>query len=290
MRIQMQSCSNNPTEPRRQLAAVGAAKSNGGGDDRLRLVTGSPPRPRTARFQRERRFAPTSGTAATSIRVVIVAGHTLVRAGYRTILESVERIEVVGEAGEAHDAVRLTADAEPEVALLDLALPGLDDLPAIADFVSHVTCERVAVMVVAPPEEDARVFSALRAGALGVLARDAEPAQLIGAIEVLAGGNALLPTATVRQLVDDLGRRGPHLDRVPERLKDLTDREREVVTLAAEGLTNEEIATQLVISPATAKTHVSRAMVKLRARHRAELVVCAYESGLVRPRAVRGGH
>jgi DNA-binding NarL/FixJ family response regulator len=213
----------------------------------------------------------------TPIRVLIADGKSLVRAAYRALLERDERIEVVCEAAGCEQALALARDAAPDVALLDLALPGLDEVGTIAAFAP------VAVIVIAPCESDELVFSALGAGAVSVLAEDSEPAELIRAVHLLAGGQALLPAHVVRRLLEgnpppcDL--RGPP----PEGLNELTDREREVLALVGRGLSNGDIAARLVISPATAKTHVSRAMFKLKAHDRAQLAVLAFESGLVLP-------
>jgi DNA-binding NarL/FixJ family response regulator len=213
--------------------------------------------------------------------VLIAAGHELVRASYRALLESDKRIEVVAEAASAQQALALSTDTAPDVALLDLALPGLDDPQTVAAIVSHPALGAVAVMVIAPHEHDERILTALRAGAIGVLAKDAEPAELIRAVHLLAGGDALFPAGVMRRLLAELPPQSGQHRPLPDRLGELTDREREVVALVGMGLSNGEIAAQLVISPATAKTHVSRAMVKLHARDRAQLVVIAYETGLV---------
>jgi DNA-binding NarL/FixJ family response regulator len=213
---------------------------------------------------------------------MVAADHALGRAGYRALLERDHSIEVVAEAANLHDAIHLARDSEPQVALLDLALAGLDDPEAIAAILSHHALAGVAVILIAPPHSDERILGALRAGAIGVLANDTEPAELIGAVQLAAAGQALLPVCGMRRLLHELAphysARGSHA----ERFKELTDREREIVGLAAAGLSNAEIAERLVISTATAKTHVSRAMIKLHARHRAQLVAIAYESGLAR--------
>jgi DNA-binding NarL/FixJ family response regulator len=225
-----------------------------------------------------------SGVAGpdSAIRVMVAADHALVRAGYRALLERDPHIEVVAEAADLHDAIRLAGDSEPQVALLDLALARLDDPEAIAAILSHQALAGVAVILIAPPRCDERTIGALRAGAIGVLANDAQPAELIGAVQLVAAGKALLPACAMRLLLHEMAphhsARGPR----PERFKELTDREREIVGLAAAGLSNPEIAERLVISTATAKTHVSRAMIKLHARHRAQLVAIAYENGLAR--------
>jgi DNA-binding NarL/FixJ family response regulator len=222
---------------------------------------------------------PEAGGVRTAIRVLIAAGSALVVAAYRALLEGDDRIEVVGEATDSREVVVRAEDTRPDVALLDLTAR-CQDPTAIAAIVSHPALARVAVILIGPDEEE-RVLSALRAGAVGVLANAAEPAELIRAIRLLAAGNALLPARSMHRLIDELP--PPSQNRpVPERFEELTNREREVVALAAAGMTNGEIAERLVISPRTAKTHVGRAMTKLQARDRTQLVVFAHEAGLIR--------
>jgi DNA-binding NarL/FixJ family response regulator len=216
----------------------------------------------------------------TSIRVLIAAGPALVRASYRALLEHDERIEVVAEAASSQQALALATATTPDVALLNLELPGLDDHQATAAIVSHPALARIPVMLIALNDTDERVLTALRAGATGVLSNDARPAELIRALRLLAEGQALLPAGAVRRLLSELPPSQPP-GAGSSGLKELTEREREVLALVGLGLSNPEIAAQLVISPATAKTHVSRAMVKLHARDRAQMVVLAYQSGLV---------
>jgi DNA-binding NarL/FixJ family response regulator len=226
----------------------------------------------------------TNGHPETPIRVLVAEAQTLVRAGYRALLESEELIEVVGEAANEEEAVVRAAETRPDVALLDLGLPpGFEDFETTARLVAHPAFASVAVMLMAPRRGDDSFLGALRSGVVGVLAKDAQPAELIQAVQVVARGQALLPVSIVRQLLSEqraaIGQRG--LGR--GELDELTERETEVLALVAEGLSNLEIAERLVISPATAKTHVSRAMLKLGASHRAQLVVLAYETGLVHP-------
>jgi DNA-binding NarL/FixJ family response regulator len=213
--------------------------------------------------------------------VLIAGGQGLVRASYRALLERDGQIEVVGETSSGKHAFALATDKAPDVAILDLELPGLDDLVTADAIVSHPTFAGVAVMLIATSEKCERAFSAVRAGAVGMLSKDAEPAELIRAVQLLASGDALLPAGVVRRLLDGLPPESALRGRALDQLDELTDREREVVVLVATGLSNSEIAARLTISPATAKTHVSRAMVKLHARDRAQLVVLAYEAGLV---------
>jgi DNA-binding NarL/FixJ family response regulator len=248
---------------------------------RFKLLPRSADRQTPELIALDRRARFPSARAETSIRVLIAAGQALVLASYRALLESDERIEVVAEAASGEQALALARNTTPDVALLDLELPGLNDLETIATVVSHPAFARVPVMLIAPHENDERVLSALRAGAVGVLAKDAGPAELIRAVQLLARGDALFPAGVVRRLLAELPSQSVQHRRLPDQLTELTEREREVVALVATGLSNGEIAAQLVISPATAKTHVSRAMIKLQARNRAQLVVLAYETGLV---------
>ena len=217
------------------------------------------------------------------VRVLIADAEALVRAGYRALLEREERIVVVGEAASGAEAVEVAAATGPHVVLLDLGLSGLDDLDGTGGIVSHRALVGVAVMLMVSSRADARVFDGLLAGAVGVLEKGACPEDLIEAVRVLAGGQALLPAGAVRRLL----RERPPLPLLrhagPAQLQELTGREREVLTLAARGLSNAEIAARLVVSPKTAKTHISHAMLKLGAHHRAQLVALAYETGLVRP-------
>jgi DNA-binding NarL/FixJ family response regulator len=209
------------------------------------------------------------------IRVLLADDQQLVRAGFRALLDDAGDIEVVGEAGNGLEAVELARSARPDVVLMDIRMPVLDGLEAT----------RVRVVVLTTFELDEYVFEALAAGASGFLLKNTDPAELLRAVRVVAEGEALLAPSVTRRLIAEFAaarrRAGPPRDRVD--LAALTEREREVMALAGAGLSNEEIADRLVVSPATARTHVSRAMVKLGARDRAQLVVLAYESGLVSP-------
>jgi DNA-binding NarL/FixJ family response regulator len=216
------------------------------------------------------------------IRVLIADGQAVVRAGLRALLEGGGRISVVGEAQTGEEAVALAHRVRPDVALVDAGLPGLDSVAVTGRMFAE---SGVAVMLLAAFEHDECVLAALRAGASGLLLKDSEPAELVRAVEVLAGGEAALAPSVARRLIAELVSR-PEPDRPSSALlEELTAREREVVALVALGLSNAGIAERLVISPATAKTHVSRAMGKLHARDRSQLVVFAYETGLVLPRA-----
>jgi DNA-binding NarL/FixJ family response regulator len=230
------------------------------------------------------RPAPPRGRAAASppVRVLIADGHALVRAGFRVLLEADARIRVVGEAGTGEQAVALALAIRPDVVLIDARLPGLDCVQATDRMIAE---SGVAVMLLTASEGDERIFAALRAGARGLLLKDTEPAELMRAIELLARGEAPLSPSLARRVIAELVSRPEPSHPSSELLDELTAREREVVALVALGLSNDEIADRLVVSRATAKTHVSRAMVKLDAHDRAKLVVFAYETGLVMPRA-----
>jgi len=212
------------------------------------------------------------------IRVLVADGQALVRAGVRLVLEADERITVVGEAGTGEETVALVEEVHPDVVMIDARLPGLDSVETTRRTVSE---SGVAVMLLTAGESDERIFAALRAGASGLLPKDTQPSELVQAIEAVAQGEALLSPGLTRRLIDEFAARAEPASPNPELVEELTAREREVVSLVALGLSNGEIAEKLVVSPATAKTHVSRAMVKLHARDRAKLVVFAYEAGLV---------
>ena len=215
-----------------------------------------------------------------AVRVLIADGQALVRAGFRVLIEGDERIKVVGEAATGEEAVALTCRLRPDVVLIDARLPGLDCVKATGRMLSEA---RVAVMLLTASEGDEQIFAALRAGASGLVVKDTEPGELVRAVEALARGETLLSPSLTRRLIAELVSRPEPSCPSSELLDELTAREREVVALVALGLSNNEIAERLVVTAATAKTHVSRAMVKLHARDRAKLVVFAYEAGLVVP-------
>ena len=216
------------------------------------------------------------------IRVLIADDQALVRAGFRALLDAQDDIEVVGEAADGAAAVALAEQSAPDVVLMDIRMPVLDGLEATRRIVSQPRCAGVRIVILTTFDLDEYVFEALRIGASGFLVKDTEPAELIQAVRAVARGDALLSPGVTRRLVAEFATRAKEPAPTSD-LDRLTDREREVVALVAEGLSNDEIAERLIVSPATAKTHVSRAMVKLGARDRAQLVVFAYESGLVRP-------
>jgi DNA-binding NarL/FixJ family response regulator len=216
------------------------------------------------------------------IRVVLVDDQALVRAGLRALLNAEEGMEVVGEAGDGAAAVELARELTPDVMLMDIRMPGVDGLEATRRISADPALVAVRIVILTTFDLDEHVFEGLRGGASGFLVKDTEPAELVRAVRAVGSGDALLSPRATRRLVEEYATRSTPSDRSPS-LDLLTDREREVMTAVAAGLTNDEIATKLYISPTTAKTHVSRTMIKLGARDRAQLVVFAYETGLVRP-------
>lgn len=216
-----------------------------------------------------------------AVRVVLVDDQTLVRSGFRLILERDEAIDVIGEAADGQQAVDATRRLRPDVVLMDVRMPVMDGLEATRRILADEPAGAPRVVVLTTFELDEYVFEALRAGASGFLLKDTEPDELRAAVHLIHAGQALLSPSVTRSVIADYARRGDRRPKEPERLERLTEREREVVALVAEGLTNDEIGGRLFMSPATAKTHVSRAMTKLHARDRAQLVVIAYETGLV---------
>ncbi len=220
------------------------------------------------------------------IRVLLADDQALIRAGFRALLDSADDIEVVGEAVDGAQAVELAAATRADVVLMDIRMPGVDGLEATRRIAANEDLAGVRVLILTTFEADEYVYQALRAGASGFLVKDTEPAELLQAVRVVARGDALLSPGITRRLIADVVARPAPGARVDDaRLAQLTDREREVLTLVGGGLANDEIAAQLFLSPLTAKTHVSRIMTKLGARDRAQLVVAAYESGLVTPGA-----
>lgn len=217
------------------------------------------------------------------IRVLLVDDQALVRAGFRALLDAQPDVTVVGEAGDGIEAVSLALDLVPDIVLMDIRMPRLDGLEATRRIAAQPRLENTKVIVLTTFELDEYVFTALREGAAGFLVKDTEPADLIRAVRVVAAGEALLSPSITRRLISEFASRSRTTTAPSAQLQYLTDREREVVALVGLGLSNDEIAARLVVSPLTAKTHVSRSMIKLGARDRAQLVVLAYESGLVKP-------
>jgi DNA-binding NarL/FixJ family response regulator len=216
-------------------------------------------------------------------RVVLVDDQSLLRAGLRALLDAEGDLEVVGEAGDGEDAIARVRKERPDVVLMDIRMPGMDGLEATRRIVDDPELAGVKVVVLTTFEIDEYVFEALRAGAAGFLLKEAEPGDIVQAVRVVAEGDALLAPSVTRRVVETFAAgpapSGPSVSGLDE----LTEREAEIVALVGTGLSNAEIAERLVISPATARTHVSRAMLKLGARDRAQLVVFAYEAGLVTP-------
>jgi DNA-binding NarL/FixJ family response regulator len=231
------------------------------------------------------------------IRVVLADDQALIRAGFRVLLEAADDIQVVGEAVNGDEAVELAKSERPDVILMDIRMPGTDGLAATSQIASAAALNEVRVVILTTFETDEYVYRALRAGASGFLVKDAEPEELIRAVRVVHRGEALLSPSVTRRLIASLASRAPVVPAAAGAaaaasanralssadLARLTEREREVLTLVAQGLSNDEIAARLYLSPLTTKTHVSHIMTKLRARDRAQLVVIAYESGLVVP-------
>jgi DNA-binding NarL/FixJ family response regulator len=217
-----------------------------------------------------------------SIRVLVADDQALVRSGFAALLDAQDDIEVVGEAADGAEAVALATELRPDVVLMDIRMPGLDGLEATRRIAADPTLGDTKVVMLTTFDLDEYVFAAIRSGASGFLVKHTEPEELLRAVRQVVAGGALMSPGVTRRLIDEFAARArePHatLD-----MSQLTDREREVVTLVGAGLTNDEIGERLFMSSATAKTHVSRAMIKLGARDRAQLVVFAYEAGLVRP-------
>ncbi|MFE6548138.1 response regulator [Streptomyces sp. NPDC057746] len=217
------------------------------------------------------------------ITVALVDDQALMRAGFRALLDAEEGIEVVGEAADGEQGLALVRAEVPDIALIDVQMSVMTGIEATRRIAADPVLASVRVVMLTNYGLDEYVFEALRAGASGFLLKDTEPEDLLRALEVVARGDALLSPSVTRTLIGEFVSRPPDRSTAPG-LECLTRREREVTALAARGLTNEEIAAHMVISPFTAKTHISRAMTKLGARDRAQLVVFAYESGLVRAR------
>lgn len=216
------------------------------------------------------------------IRVALADDQVLVRAGFSSLLGAEDDIEVVGEAGDGEEAISLARSSRPDVMLMDIRMPRLDGIEATRRIANDASLSAVHVVILTTFELDEYVFEGLRAGAAGFLVKDTDAVELIRAVHVVAAGEALLSPTVTRRLIAEFATRTRGARPVPA-LEVLTPREREVVTLVANGLSNDEIANKLFMSTSTAKTHVTRAMSKLGARDRAQLVVVGYESGLVRP-------
>jgi DNA-binding NarL/FixJ family response regulator len=218
-----------------------------------------------------------------AIRIVLADDQSMIRAGLRTLIGSEPDLTVVAEAGDGQAALTEVRTHRPDVVVMDIRMPILDGVAATRAIVGDPELAGVRVLILTTFDEDALVFDAIRAGAAGFLLKDADPAELLRGIRTVATGDALLGPQAARRLVAAFAAIPPAQSPSSDQLSLLTEREREIVALVGRGLSNEDIADWLKISPATARTHVSRAMVKLNARDRAQLVVFAYEVGLVRP-------
>jgi DNA-binding NarL/FixJ family response regulator len=218
-----------------------------------------------------------------TIRVVLADDQALIRSGFRVLIDSAADLEVVGEAATGDDAVRLARSTRADVVLMDIRMPGTDGIAATRAITDDDDLAGVKVVVLTTFEIDAYVIEAVRAGASGFLSKSIEPADLLDAIRTVAGGDALLSPKATQALLAEFATAGTGPAIPADRLADLTTREREMMTLAAHGLSNDQIAERLFLSPLTVKTHINRAMMKLAVRDRAQLVVLAYQSGLVRP-------
>jgi DNA-binding NarL/FixJ family response regulator len=216
------------------------------------------------------------------IRVVLADDQALLRAGIRALLDAEDDIEVVGEASDGDEAVEVVRRTSPDIVLMDIRMPRTDGLAATRTITEGEDTAATRVIVLTTFDLDEYVFEAVRIGASGFLVKDTDPDELLRGLRAVASGDALLSPGVTRRLIGEFATRS-RPSATPASLDALTGREREVVALVGEGLSNDEIAARLFLSPATAKTHVSRAMVKLAVRDRAQLVVLAYESGLVRP-------
>ena len=216
------------------------------------------------------------------ITVLVADDQDLVRIGLRTLLESEDGLEFAGEAADGLGAVAAVRQTRPDVVLMDIRMPGIDGIEATRRISADRELAATKIIVLTTFELDEYVFEALRHGASGFLLKDTKPAELLRAIRLVAGGGALLSPSVTRRVIGRFATESARRLKPHPQLDTLTEREREIVGLVAEGLSNDEIAERLVISPATARTHVSRAMIKLGARDRAQLVVFAYQSGLAR--------
>ncbi len=228
--------------------------------------------------------AGTSG-AADSIRVLIADDQDLVRSGFRLILSSYDGIEVIGEARDGDQAASLAHRLRPDVVLMDIRMPRANGIEATRAIRSNPVLGNVQVLILTTFDLDEYVYDALSAGASGFLLKDAEPDEIVSAIRVVAAGDALIQPSITRRLIETFVASRPPAGAGAADLSGLTDREREILTLVARGMSNDQIGERLFISPATVKTHLARVMAKLDAHDRAQLVVKAYESGLVRPGA-----
>jgi DNA-binding NarL/FixJ family response regulator len=215
------------------------------------------------------------------IRVLVADDQALVRAGFGVLIDSADDLTVVGLAADGAEAVELTRRTRPDVVLMDIRMPVLDGLQATGQILGESDAGTVRVLMLTTFDLDEYVFGALKAGASGFLLKDTPPADLLAGIRIVAAGDSLLSPSVTRHLIEDFVRRPDGARPLPRSLDGLTERESEVLTLVARGLSNGEIAERLFVSPATAKTHVSRLLMKLDVRDRAQLIIVAYETGLI---------
>jgi DNA-binding NarL/FixJ family response regulator len=217
------------------------------------------------------------------ITVAVADDQPLIRTGLRTMIEHAADLQIVGEADDGEQAVELARRHRPDVVLMDIRMPRVDGIEATRRITTDPDLGKVRVLMLTTFDLDDYVYAAIRAGASGFMLKDARPEDILSAVRVVAAGDALLAPSITRRLIEELAARPAETPAPPAELDALTEREREVLALVGRGLSNAEIAERLYVSPATAKTHVSHIMTKLYARDRAQLVVLAYESGLVRP-------
>ncbi|WP_426503401.1 response regulator [Dactylosporangium sp. McL0621] len=216
------------------------------------------------------------------IRVLLADDQALIRAGFRALIEHTDDIVVVGEATDGEQAVSLATTTRPDIVLMDIRMPGVDGLEATRRIADSQHLAGVRVLILTTFESDDYIYEALRSGASGFVVKDTEPAELVQAVRIVAAGDALLSPSVTRRLIADIAAKGrPNTAATAYRIDRLTGRERQVLALVGRGHSNDEIAGNLFLSPLTAKTHVSRIMTKLAVRDRAQLVVIAYETGLV---------
>jgi DNA-binding NarL/FixJ family response regulator len=225
--------------------------------------------------------APSAGHAP--IKVLLADDEGLVRSGFKVLLDLEDDITVVGEATNGAEAVERARATRPDVVLMDIRMPGMDGIQATGQLAKTRGLEHVRVLILTTYDTDAYVFEALQAGASGFLLKDAGPAELLHGIRVVAAGDSLLAPRITRRLIAQFTAQRTATQAGEDRLAVLTEREREVLALVGQGMSNDEIGAELFLSPATARTHVSHAMAKLGARDRAQLVVIAYQTGLVSP-------
>ena len=221
------------------------------------------------------------------VRVLVADDQALLRGSFRLLVESDPSLRVVGEASDGDEAVQVARQQLPDVVLMDVRMPGTDGIEATRQICADPVTQAVRVLVLTMFDLDAYVYAALRAGASGFLLKDTPPAEVLRGIHTIAAGDALLAPSVTRRLVAEFARQTHHSGPLTTQLDGVTDREREVLTLIARGLSNQEIRDHLHISAGTLKSHVGSLLAKLHARDRAQLVIAAYESGLVMPAAVR---